>query len=433
MVFSCNKKESIRKESMRVLFVLGNVYPHDDANSMIVMRICRELKRIDSKMQISILGTGEEEGSEILNDIQIHRFIVSQLNSVSDDLRDFLTQNIAISRKQKVARLLLNPKLFVEYIINRIKVNSPSIQYRNVIRLLHHDNSYDAVIGVSFPFTACLGAAKARLNIPFFYYQLDPYFSHYLQPNKRMSLNQERYVCRKAKTIMLTDLIYKEYMQSPLKKYLKKSIVVGFPAIEQAESTSLSATKKVNGRIHMLYLGSLYYDIRSPKGFLKLASEMIRNGIDLSVDFVGPVFGTPDEDTISYLHNLGDHVMFHGRVNGKEAKDWFEKTDILINIGNTIKNQMPSKIFEYFSSGKPILNFFKFDQCPTLQYTIKYPHCMNIPENFTLSQDFIASVRDFCVSNVGCRIPYNEVENIFSDFTVREVGSGFYKLLNNDY
>lgn len=415
---------------MRVLFVLGNVYPHDDANSMIVMRICKELKRIDSKIEVSILGISDEEGSEILSDIKIHRFVISQLNGLSDNLRDFLTRNISISRKQKIIRLLKNPKLFVEYIQNRIKVNSPSIQYRNAIRSLHHDNSYDAVIGVSFPFTACLGAARTGLNIPFFYYQLDPYFSHYLQPNKRMSLNQERYVCRKANAIILTDLIYKEYMQSPLKKYLKKSIIVGFPAIEQVESTSLSAHKRVNGRIHMLYLGSLYYDIRSPKGFLKLANEMIRNGIDLSVDFVGPVFGTPDEDTISYLHNLGDHVMFHGRVNGQEAKEWFEKTDILINIGNTIKNQMPSKIFEYFSSGKPILNFYKFDQCPALQYTNRYPLCMNIPENFTLSQDFIASVRDFCVSNVGCRIPYNEVENIFSDFTVREVGRRFHDYLS---
>lgn len=416
---------------MRVLFVLGNVYPHDDANSMIVMRICRELKRIDSKIQISILGTSEEEGSEILNDILIHRFVISQLNGLSDNLRDFLTRNIAISRKQKIIRLLTNPKLFVEYIQNRIKVNSPSIQYRNVIRSLHHDNSYDAVIGVSFPFTACLGAARTGLNIPFFYYQLDPYFSHYLQPNKRMSLNQERYVCRKAKTIMLTDLIYKEYMQSPLKKYLKKSIVVGFPAIEQAESTSLSVPKRVNGRIHMLYLGSLYYDIRSPKGFLKLANEMIRNGIDLSVDFVGPVFGTPDEDTISYLHNLGDHVMFHGRVNGKEAKEWFEKTDILINIGNTIKNQMPSKIFEYFSSGKAILNFYKFDQCPTLQYTIKYPHCMNIPDDYNLSPDFITSVRDFCSRYSKSLIPYSIIEETFRNFTSKEIGRLFYESISN--
>ena len=91
---------------------------------------------------------------------------------------------------------------------------------------------------------------------------------------------------------------------------------------------------------------------------------------------------------------------------------------------------MPSKIFEYFSSGKAILNFYKFDQCPTLQYTIKYPHCMNIPENFTLSLDFIACVRDFCVSNAGCIIPYNEVESIFHDFTVKDVGRRFHDYLS---
>lgn len=410
---------------MRVLFVLGNVYPHDDANSMIVMRICRELKRIDSRMQISILGTSEEEGSEILNDIQIHRFVISQLNGVSHDLRDFLTQNIAISRKQKIVRLLSNPKLFVEYIQNRIKVNSPSIQYRNVIRSLHHDNNYDVVIGVSFPFTACLGAARTGLNIPFFYYQLDPYFSHYLQPNKRMSLNQERYVCRKANAIMLTDLIYIEYLKSPLKKYLKKSIVVGFPAIEKNVVSEYKSTSTNYNMINLAFIGTMYEDIRSPEYFFSLIKKLVQRGNRIHIDLVGPLVGHVN------IPNQPEWLTYHGRLNAEDAKFFMQKADILVNIGNSIINQMPSKIFEYFSSGKPIINICKTDQCPTLPYTKKYPNCISVIESDDIDESLCEHLELFIKQSRAKRIPYEKVVDLFPENTTSQVATMFLQAMQN--
>ena len=58
-----------------------------------------------------------------------------------------------------------------------------------------------------------------------------------------------------------------------------------------------------------------------------------------------------------------------------------EESDILINIGNTIDNQVPSKIFDYISKRKPIINLYKISNCPSLKYLKKYPLALNLEES----------------------------------------------------
>lgn len=418
---------------MKILFALGNVYPHDDANSSIIMRICRELQNIEPEIEIYLLGLGNSDGSEVFNGIQITQFSISDLINISNGLEAFLQKNRANSRKRRFMQLIFSPQFLFEYIQARIKSPSPSMQYRDRILTLHHQHHFDAIIGVSFPFVACLGAAQARLNVPFIYYQLDPYFSHYQQSNKRLSIKQENYVCQRANTIILTEQIYNDYLQSPLKKSLSKAVVLGFPAIEKASYTGTSHSPDRNSKrgIRMLYLGSLYYDIRSPRIFLKLVYEMLKNGFEVAVDIVGPVFGSPDEDTRNYLDLLRNHIVFHGRVNKDVVKAWIDKADVLINIGNRIENQLPSKIFEYFSTGKPILNFYQLRRCPTLKYTNQYPACMNISEVQVFTKEYLIAVHDFCVKNMRHILSYETIEKIFRDFTCREVGKKFYDLLKS--
>lgn len=419
--------------NVRVLFVLGNVYPHDDANSIIIKRICKELQTLSHDIDIFVLGTGEDERCDIIDGIKLFRFSIQGLNDVSKELDDFLQSNISISRLEKIKRLCQKPILFIQYVHARMRTHSPSIQYRNKIQGLHRQYDFDAIIGVSFPFFACLGVAQANLKIPFLYYQLDPYSSHYLQPNKRLSMRQENFVCRRARKIVMTDLIYKDYLKTSLKKYLSKTIILGFPAIENNRSTdtySLSCVKD-DHQLRMLYLGSLYYDIRSPNKCLEFLYEMKKQGYAAKIDFVGPVIGCPDNETRLYLDSLGNTVRFHGRVSEKKSRDWINNANVLINIGNSIENQMPSKIFEYFSTGKQILNFHKLENCPTLKYTMQYPLCMNISGSQQMTQEFVAQMYNFCVEHINDVVPYDKVETIYRQFTSTEVGKEIYKLLKS--
>lgn len=412
---------------MKLLFVIGNVYPYDDANSMIIMRICRELKRIDPDIDLYLLGRGEDNGQVNLDGINIIRFTEDKEKQSSKWLREFFDNYRDASLPRKAIQLLKNPTGMVEYILNKISTKKPWIQYQYAIQEISRDINFDAIIGVSFPFHTCTAIVKSKLNVPFVYYQLDPYASHYLNNKRMIRLLEESNVCKRASMIIMTDLIYRDYKNNILKRYLRRSLVMGFPAIEQMDFK----TRPRDEQIRMLYLGTMYYDIRSPLAFLKLVYIIVNEGFNIRVDFVGPIEGTPSEEVSHYLDLLKNYVYYHGRVSAKNAKEWIERSDVLINIGNSIRNQIPSKLFEYFSSGKPIINCYKIDDCPSLQYTDRYPHCINIRDNQDLDKELISHIYELLMEYIENPIQYEMIECLFPDFTIKEVVETFYEALGH--
>ena len=61
-----------------------------------------------------------------------------------------------------------------------------------------------------------------------------------------------------------------------------------------------------------------------------------------------------------------------GRVDKDTARRYISEADILVNIGNTVDNMLPSKVLECVSSGKRVLNLCQIENCPSLPYFEKY-------------------------------------------------------------
>src|SRR5699024_11040684 len=58
----------------------------------------------------------------------------------------------------------------------------------------------------------------------------------------------------------------------------------------------------------------------------------------------------------------------------------YANSDFLVNISNIYADVVPSKIFELFSLGKPIVNFVKNKNDFSLKYFEAYPLCFNFYE-----------------------------------------------------
>jgi hypothetical protein len=101
----------------------------------------------------------------------------------------------------------------------------------------------------------------------------------------------------------------------------------------------------------------------------------------------------------------------------EDLMQFIADADILINLGNSIPVHLPSKTLEYINTGKPIVNFYKLDDCPTLQYTCRYPLCLNLDEKKTdvcaAAEEFIS----FCLENKGKSLEQAWVQQNFSDST----------------
>jgi len=105
------------------------------------------------------------------------------------------------------------------------------------------------------------------------------------------------------------------------------------------------------------YAGLFYSDIRNPKSFFEYLC-----GLD--VDFVFIIYtNINNADSFSciepYIDRLGSKLVINDLVGRNELIYQFSSIDFIININNTTKNQIPSKLIDYALTKRPI---FSLDQ-----------------------------------------------------------------------
>lgn len=186
----------------------------------------------------------------------------------------------------------------------------------------------------------------------------------------------------------------------------KKTEAVGFPMImPQATRKSRADEDKVR----LLFCGWLYSDIRSPRYFLDIVSRLNEQ---FEVTFMGrecemllerfPVNTKAKIITLpQQLYEIALHAM--------------SDSDILINIGNSVPVHMPSKTLEYINTGKPIVNFYKIPDCPTLYYTQRYPLALNIFEDENNISFAAQTFTAFCLAQKGKTLDHAWIEREYVD------------------
>ena len=178
-------------------------------------------------------------------------------------------------------------------------------------------------------------------------------------------------------------------------------------------------------RIHLLYSGWLYSNIRSPKYFLDILSR-------LDDRFVVTFMGRECEKLTERfdVHTKAELITVSQQPY-EVALQAMANADIMINIGNSVPVHMPSKTLEYINTGKPFVNFYKMDDCPTLYYTKRYPLCLNMSEK---DPDLDAAARrfiDFCVENKGKTVDRDYIEREYEDCTPQYIARAILNALES--
>ena len=139
-------------------------------------------------------------------------------------------------------------------------------------------------------------------------------------------------------------------------------------ATKQIERTETS--KNV---IRLVFAGTMTKAFRSPEIMIELINKVAQqlSGYIIQLDVFGGGDCADMFVSCSRFENLT--VDYHGRVSKEEVSLYEEKANFLINIMNAYEAIVPSKIFELFSTGKPILNFITQGDDGSLSYFEKYP------------------------------------------------------------
>ena len=241
--------------------------------------------------------------------------------------------------------------------------------------------NFDLIISVSNPFSSHVIALllKKKKSLWIADYG-DPFSFERLYPSNNQKLYNklnsfvEKLVIKKSKFITLTNENVKHEF---LNFFNSNKYVIIPPFFNRIYSTKNYIKNNIyfeHDKINIVYSGTLYSKIRNPLFFLDFIKKI---NLNLDKKIVIHFFGNIGD--CNYLLNYdSDLIKIHGGVSLPELILIIKQSTLLLNIGNKSTYQLPSKIFEYMISQKPILNLIYDTTDLTIPILHKYNASINI-------------------------------------------------------
>ena len=246
-------------------------------------------------------------------------------------------------------------------------------------------NSYDGLITVSLPFTAHMVGyhlKKRYPSLPWLVDVGDPFSCQDASAPNNAQLHGRRNRLWEGKVFQLADHIavtnqamtdvYRELFPDTLTK------IEVIPPVLGSDVPSRSLLRAPSAKKRLLFLGTLYNNIRNP-GYLLAAFEQLRNSSPdrYELHLAGDVNDCA-EQVRSFESHLSGSLFVHKNQPRAEAMRMLSEADFVINIGNTAPFQLPSKLVEYAAMGKHIINFSNCDRDSSTLFLKPYPGALSI-------------------------------------------------------
>ena len=187
------------------------------------------------------------------------------------------------------------------------------------------------------------------------------------------------------------DLFYKSFSEQEHGKF----IICGIPLLQQTDWSKYQVHPKEND-VHIIFGGNLIAGMREPTILLDTLDSL---DLPQNRNIVFDLFGQMDK-TLKDLWNdrfCNLCIVEHGWVKEETLNEALINADILLSVGNSEKYLIPSKLFKYMTTGKPILHFLSTEKDPCIPYLNCYKN------SFMVNKDNLDNTKkeltDFVLSN----------------------------------
>ena len=269
--------------------------------------------------------------------------------------------------------------------------------FRNRKRI---NDNYDIIISVSLPFTShlCAYILKKRINADWFMDIGDPFTLKINSPENNKIiysfLNKiyERKFYKIASKIIFT---HKEVAELHENKFNidKSKIVIGYP-IATVNEQNLNIASNYDYKVTPIkigYFGAFTKSVREPNNYIN--------------NIVNPFIEDAEhkwyinQESKRYFASIKKTSLhkFIDIVQRKEAlKIMVNEIHILLSIGNLNKYQMPSKVIEYLSLGKPVLHYAEIEDDPIYNFEKLFDNLKIIDSKTTKNEIeiYIENIKD---------------------------------------
>lgn len=380
----------------KVLFVIEKFYPKNTAILNCLEPIFAEMKSNNIEIDVMTYRQDMEDSVfEIINGINVIR------------VNDYY--NLIKSSILKKTVLRLTRKLFLK---------SKMI---HVGKKLLKKNKYDCIIACSYPFLMEEITYKICKNTKctFISYQFDPFYNNMILDKDKQAerLKLELKVLKNADRIFLPHENYEENLLTELKVLKKKYYPLDFALIKEKK---ISPNKSSLSTINFVFTGTFYKDIRTPYFMLDFVKNI---HFDYHIDLYYISDETINNELLNYQRLFNGKLSLYRNKSKEECDKALEKANIIINVGNLIANQTPSKVFEYISLGKPILNFYTNKNDTSKKVLKNYPLVLNVFKDY--DEEDILNFIEFCKENKNKILDFKEATKNYK--TASEIAKEFVR------
>lgn len=407
---------------MKILFSTGELEKNFTATNKIAFQIAQGFANQGDECIMTGFCTLCAPFVEIKSGVKlIHLSSSSIFDKAQSCMENFCLEKSDRTRdKSRKAFAFLHPfyslVLAVKYssVANK---KSSAASYKNQLEQIISLEKPDKIIVTYMPFDL----AECVFNIsgvicPIFAYQMDPWGLHRLPElakDKKEHIESEVALFEKAAHIFTTKVLLRQYSsQSSYAPYTSKMTALDFPNIRKIplDGEVKSVFEFDSSYTNVLFCGILEDNYRSPKEFLKAISPLLCDDKKIRLYFLG---NNLSDSLKKFKNEFPEFIFICDSVSLEKAFATMQQSDILLNISNSLDNQVPSKIFDYFSLGKPILNVQKIESCPSREYFDKYPLSYTF-EDYKKCDD---GMENFLRAFKGKTLEYQQVEKLFFDAT----------------
>ena len=253
---------------------------------------------------------------------------------------------------------------------------------------------------------------------------IDPFESHqYYRSIEKVSVLRklQHKIMSRCDRVVSTSLIYKDTKEWETKEILQKISVIEFPKIEKPEIKPCDDDIHLdNDKINVICTGTKNEMVRNSAYTLNICKKF--KGDSVLFHFVGK--GWTEKEVMQ-----NKNCLFYKEHSHQAIINLQMRADILLNIGNVVTNQLPSKVLEYVSTGKPIINVAKSKDCPTIEL-LKNANAVTVLENQSI-ENSTKKIKEF-IENEKIVADFEEISEHYEKYTPKFVAKSILSLFGEN-
>lgn len=404
---------------MRFLWILDRVENPASANALLACRLTAELLAQGHTVHLLELWDGQHQPPAPPAGAVQHTLAFADERLMNTALENGAKGGSPIPLR--LVRLTAHPSAVVAA-FRQLVLHAPrrTVDSRREIERLDARYHFDAICAVCAPYRAAFALETAHVGGKKLLWQLDPYASNrdYQAPG---GFAREGKLLASIDAAFITPQALPDYEGGPLSAWRNKVHVLGFPVL-----LPMPAPLPHTGR-RCVFCGSLYPTLREPDFAVELFLRL--NAPDLTLTMAGGGWQHFGDTAARASAALGDRFVQPGPLPPSEAAALEAGADLLLSLGNLYDNQMPSKLFGYLGSGKPVLHLAVSETDPTLPYLARYPLALVLHRKDGVTPQVVERLRSWLDRVQGQRLPYAQVAALYPEFTPGRVAADFLAAL----